>query len=361
MLACTVARADTVTLRNGKTMEGVIASESAEELVLAIGMGSVTLKRSAIASVTRSDTQANQSMQSAWQTQYIRVRDLPEDLRTLAGHMDRLRVRRETGLRAAKDLPHTLRRADQLQQQRTRRQGEYQRVAADLAAMDQRRNIRAYNFKVQENNQLIADVNRLGEEIKAAVTSADRLRGQVSAYSRELTLFEAAFEPFRGAYSVQPEGGGHIPAAWLDQTRAELERYQADFERMAIPLAAGEGHGTLVDVSINGRAPVAMILDTGASLVTLSQTLARRLGIRLDHERTLSLQLADGSRIEGYAVDLETVAVGDARVQQVPAVVIDAAPTDNAEGLLGMSFLEHFQMHFNAAQSQLELQRIPPP
>lgn len=360
VLLAAFAAADTVVLRNGKTMEGVIESESADAIVLNIGMGSVTLKRSGIAEIVRSEDDANRSMQSDWETRFIRVGDLPEDLRTLARHLDRLRVRRETGLQAARGLPGTLRQTERLQQQWARQRADFQRVSRELADMDQRRDVRAYNAKVNENNQLVADVTETDGRIKASEEDAQRLRGQVAAYSRELALFESAFEPVHRAFAEQPDGGGRIPAAWLERTRAEVQQFQADFQRMAIPVSTRRGQSTLVDVSINGREPVPLILDTGASLVTLSETLARRLGVRVDRGRTIPLQLADGSRIQGVAVELEQVVVGEAAVDRVPAVVIDQSPGDNAEGLLGMSFLMHFQIQFDAANSQLELRRIRP-
>ncbi|HVE11954.1 MAG TPA: hypothetical protein VNI01_01050, partial [Elusimicrobiota bacterium] len=47
------ASADTVHLKNGRTMEGMVQSEDKKELVLDIGYGTVTLQRADVARIER--------------------------------------------------------------------------------------------------------------------------------------------------------------------------------------------------------------------------------------------------------------------------------------------------------------------
>jgi aspartyl protease family protein len=88
--------------------------------------------------------------------------------------------------------------------------------------------------------------------------------------------------------------------------------------------------------SINGY-PVNFLVDTGASIVAMNSNEAERLGIRylLDGRPTM-VSTASGN-VEAYNIRLENVAVGQIKLTNIDAVVIEGShPT---EILLGMSFL----------------------
>jgi aspartyl protease family protein len=108
-----------------------------------------------------------------------------------------------------------------------------------------------------------------------------------------------------------------------------------------VTLAAdSNGHFT-AEGQVNG-ARIRFLVDTGATLVTLSATEAQRLGIDFRHgEQTVS-QTANG-KVLVYRVRLESVAVGPMTLTSVDAVVYDSPGLDVA--LLGMSFLNRTEMH----------------
>ncbi len=93
--------------------------------------------------------------------------------------------------------------------------------------------------------------------------------------------------------------------------------------------------------SINGRL-TEMMVDTGATLVAMSETEARRLGIqyRLHGERT-AVQTASGTAAAHY-VTLDKVQVGEIILQQVEGVVVDGGSPRTV--LLGMSFLKRLEI-----------------
>jgi len=105
------------------------------------------------------------------------------------------------------------------------------------------------------------------------------------------------------------------------------------------------------DGRVDGR-PVAFMVDTGASQITLRESEAARLGYR-PHQRdyVIKIHTANG---EGRAapVDLDTVQVGDIIVRDVPALVVP----DTALGvnLLGMSFLSRVRWVHERGQQVLE-------
>lgn len=109
----------------------------------------------------------------------------------------------------------------------------------------------------------------------------------------------------------------------------------------SVTLSADAGGHFYASGSINGRS-VRFLVDTGATLTTLSRADARRVG--LDYRGGTPAKVMTGNgEVSGWRVSLDSVRVGDATVRDVEAFVVDndALPV----GLLGMSFLDRFDMH----------------
>lgn len=105
---------------------------------------------------------------------------------------------------------------------------------------------------------------------------------------------------------------------------------------IVIPVGAG-GHFT-TDGAINGQA-VRFMVDTGATLVSLSRAEATRLGLDLRGARAVRTQTAAGVA-PAQMLPLQRVRVGEIEVYDVMALVTEA-PLPYI--LLGNSFLERFQ------------------
>lgn len=103
--------------------------------------------------------------------------------------------------------------------------------------------------------------------------------------------------------------------------------------------ADSRGH-FITDGAINGNT-LQFLVDTGATLVTLSSSEARRLGINyLSGKRALS-QTANGV-VSAYRIQIDTVRVGDITAHNVDAIVIEGNGLPIT--LLGMSFLNRMDM-----------------
>lgn len=92
--------------------------------------------------------------------------------------------------------------------------------------------------------------------------------------------------------------------------------------------------GKINDLSLS------MLVDTGASMITLSSQDARRLGIDYKSGQQGFSSTANG-RVAVYQVRLNSVKVGDIELSQVDAVVQEQGLPF---ALLGMSFLNRTQM-----------------
>ncbi len=106
----------------------------------------------------------------------------------------------------------------------------------------------------------------------------------------------------------------------------------------AVLFASGGGH-FMTDGSVNGQT-VRFMVDTGATLVSLSEAEARRLGIDYRKGWRVPFTTANGV-VTAHVVNLNRVKVGEVEVYGVDAAIIPAAMP---VALLGNSFLNRFNM-----------------
>jgi aspartyl protease family protein len=93
--------------------------------------------------------------------------------------------------------------------------------------------------------------------------------------------------------------------------------------------------------SINGRS-VAMVVDTGANLVALSEAQARRLNLDYARRGERTMVSTASGRVRAWSIRLNRVKIGDIEQRNVPAVVIQGNMPEKV--LLGMSFLSGLQV-----------------
>ena len=108
-------------------------------------------------------------------------------------------------------------------------------------------------------------------------------------------------------------------------------------QQIVLPVGLG-GHFTAAG-AINGR-PVRFMVDTGATVVALSQADAERIGLAWRDAPRVVTHTANGA-VPVHRVNLTSVRVGEVEVSHVEAVVVPAAMP---YVLLGNSFLGRFQM-----------------
>jgi clan AA aspartic protease (TIGR02281 family) len=124
--------------------------------------------------------------------------------------------------------------------------------------------------------------------------------------------------------------------------------------KVAVPLIRA-GNAFLVRALMNGRHEALFVVDTGASITTISTGLAQELGISFGAGApTVTLSTASGI-IRAPIASVDSIQLGGAEARDVQVAVFDLPGVRQVAGLLGNTFLSRFHVQIDAMQGVLTL------
>lgn len=138
-----------------------------------------------------------------------------------------------------------------------------------------------------------------------------------------------------------------VPSLLAERNAEEDPVELADVEQTpaaarTVRLGADQSGHFVAEFRINGHR-VEGLIDTGATAVAINETMARKLGVKLNpSDFTHSVQTANGA-IAVAPVKLKRIELGSIRVNDVQAVVI--GDDSLAHTLIGMSFLKRLRSY----------------
>ena len=147
--------------------------------------------------------------------------------------------------------------------------------------------------------------------------------------------------------TIEVEGKKRVLQRGLHYRNAEASTSASGHSR--VTLAADPRGHFYIDGAVN-RVPVRFMVDTGATMVSLPQRDADRLGIDYRAGRRASTRTANGIATV-YVVKLDMVRIGDIELHNVEGLVHEGGGLDQA--LLGMSFLNRVSMQRDGATMTL--------
>lgn len=350
--------ADEVVFKNGRSIEGIVREETDSHIVLDLGVGSMRISRARIERIVRSGAEGDDRIEDRWRDKYfLHRRYVPLSMRGLGDALRRLSDRRQEAVRAQQTLANAVQSERELRAGRRTIKQEYVEVSRLLMEAEPGNDPEAYNALVHRSNALKAALTVRDDELEQFEKRLGASVTRISAYMEQLTdvqeLYESTLKRHRdAAWAPQEE-------MFLELAGERLAEYSAEFNELQVPAQALDG-GTLVRCVINGRQAGTFILDTGAAIMSLSHAFAEAAGVDLENALPIELVVADGRKVQAHEVVLESVAMGDARVEQVRAVVLPGVVRDNIDGLLGMTFLKHFVVRLDGGTGRLLLRRFDP-
>ena len=202
-----------------------------------------------------------------------------------------------------------------------------------------------------------AEANQDRESYLESLLTLRKLADQIAASYKQLAESPEIVAAVTGLNETTPGTYALGQSRSLIASIRQLEKLEEGVFSESIPLRS-EGGTLYASVVINGKYSQEMVVDSGASVLMLPPTLASQFGIQpKPTDPTVGLELADGSRISGKLVKLESVRVGQFIVENVDCAVLDIQAI-RAEPLLGMSFLENFQFKIDASKETMTLVEV---
>jgi len=108
-------------------------------------------------------------------------------------------------------------------------------------------------------------------------------------------------------------------------------------------------YGHYVATAHINRVPVEVMVDTGATTISIPEDLAKKLGLK--RGPAIQVETANGT-ITAYVTNLDSVALGEIELNNIPANINPYSD----DVLLGMSFLK--QLEFTQRGKQLTLRQL---
>ncbi len=144
------------------------------------------------------------------------------------------------------------------------------------------------------------------------------------------------------------------PAAYQDRVQLlalRISEMKGEEGKIVIQFPPGSNRIT-VDASVNSSVNQNFLVDTGATVVTITSSTARSLGLRVGRA-THSLSTV-GGKVKAAAVVLDSIEIGGWTEYDVKAFVVDI-PERPGLGLLGLNYLGRFSMDLKTDQGTLLL------
>lgn len=110
-----------------------------------------------------------------------------------------------------------------------------------------------------------------------------------------------------------------------------------------------------VQVELNEFREATLLVDTGASEVALTPEIAFDLGL-IDEDTPEAMYMTANGQVSSYVTTIESIRLGEAIQYEVPVSISkNTALAGLGDGLLGMSFFEHYTVFVDSAKEELHL------
>jgi hypothetical protein len=109
----------------------------------------------------------------------------------------------------------------------------------------------------------------------------------------------------------------------------------------------------IVPVSINGSGPYNFLLDTGSNVTLVDRQLLREL--RISGTDPVSIVTVLGETNQQRGMSARSLSIGGLSVQHVALTTFDGLLDGRVQGVLGLNFLEHFDLLIDNGQQTLTL------
>lgn len=325
--------------------------------------------------------EAKEALEAAGLTLNNSLLSLPEELE-LAKAVREAPKQKKALMAADRAVYAALRDVEQIKAQIGEMKLQHKNLSAQLANVtdvaSNNRLVGALNATVGEIEQLQTSGTAADERLKEARKKAAELRDQYLLDVLEMRSDATAVSEKWAALAADPKLVGAVaavnqalgtklalqPGSSFAANLKQIKTMEEAVTSEAIKLE-NERNSLWVAVTINDKHKSRMLVDSGASTISLSNKMARDMGIKLETEGIPArVSLADGRVVPATMVKLDSIRVGRFTAEDVECCVLGPEAPD-APPLLGMSFLGQFKFEVDADKAELKLVKVdsgePPP
>ena len=351
-LAAATARADRVELKNGSSVEGVITAETESHIVIETGGVPVKVKRGSVVKMEKSAAPAKASVARAAEPS-AEERKTPREFEGTDMKIQKLDALRKALAPQAHILTGHPARIQAAEARADRQHSVY------AAALDQ---LNAFQVGTQAYNNAVDEVNQLAGVVEIMRAEVTRLENELESVRRTARAYHSAVDAFRTEYQrrknhfIEAHPEHPALAGYFPRIERRLAAHAQAGTGVYVVPCSFQGPHAYVKASLNGQAEVEWMVDTGATMCSIGSGLARRLKLPIAGDSQVTL--ADGRVARVPIAVIDQVTVGEVVVRNVACYVQDdaqRAESEKMDGLMGMSFLEHFEVQINAEERDLTL------
>lgn len=186
--------------------------------------------------------------------------------------------------------------------------------------------------------------------LRKAVEAAKKKYEELSGDAAVKTAIEAVAKETEKEYVLGPS------RTFAANVKA-LEKLESTVLSESIELRK-ESNTWRIDVVLNGKGPMPMVFDTGASSISLPYDMAVQIGLTMSSDAPkVQVSIADGSVVTATRHTIETVRVGKFEASDVECLVMPANFT-NVPPLLGGAFINRFNYKMDPNTGKLTLSKL---
>ena len=120
-----------------------------------------------------------------------------------------------------------------------------------------------------------------------------------------------------------------------------------------LPLS-GNGNQFVVEAMVNSRTTVNLLIDTGAAMTIIDQSILHRMGYSLNGSKPVLFSTANGV-VEAPVVSIDQLTLGGVSMGPLSVGALPLSMKGGVDGLLGMNFLKRYDFRIDQDRRELHL------
>ncbi|MFH1397542.1 MAG: retroviral-like aspartic protease family protein [Candidatus Omnitrophota bacterium] len=357
LLSVNPSFADMVYLKNGGSSEGIIEKVEDDKITLDVGYGKISLNKKDILRIDKYTEREQAKLKRNWSRDFfLRQDSIPQELKKLAQEFQDLEDLKDSAGSEKRARLKTEEEIVRLDKELKELKSRLSLASSGLASLKPQEDPPKYNSLVEQFNSLSAKIKLAEYNKEEKNKEINLLNENIANYINQLGVFR---KKFKGIYSSLRETFTEEAKKVLEFLNGRLAAMEEDFTRHAINYRR-LGSSIIVSAILNDSIRTNLVVDTGASLVTISRRIAEKLYLDLNQAPSTMVTLADGRNALAKITTIENIKVLDAEARNVQVAVLENQEAEKEDGLLGMSFLEKFMVKIDAQANRLILEEFNP-